>query len=133
MQSLYTKGKEKIMRSQIDLVSDTIKVILLANTYTVNLATDEFLSNIEAHRLSSDVTLAGKSVAGGAWDANDIVFPAVVAGHKAKAIAFYKDTGTASTSALIHYTEEITGFPLDTNGGNIGVDFDNGVNKIFSL
>ena len=43
------------------------------------------------------------------------------------------DTGVAGTSALLAYIDNITGFPLATNGGDITIQWDNGAYRIFSL
>ena len=129
----YTKGKEKILSADIDWVTDTIKVLLVKNTYPQNLATDEFLSDIEAYRLNTDQTLSGKSITDGIFDAADATWTAVTAGDTSEGVVIYKDTGSAATSPLLIYIDSITGFPLATNGGDITAAWDNGANKIFSL
>lgn len=131
--ALYSKGKEKILSAAVNFVTDTIKVMLVKNTYPQNLASDEFLSSVEAYRLSTDQTLSAKSVASGAFDAGDATFAAVTAGDTSEGVVIYKDTGSAATSPLIAYIDVITGFPLATNGGDITIQWDNGAYKIFSL
>ena len=131
--ALYSKGKEKILSAAGNFVTDTIKVMLVKNTYPQNLASDEFLSSVEAYRLNTDQTLAAKSVASGAFDAGDATFAAVTAGDTSEGVVIYKDTGSAATSPLIAYIDLITGFPLATNGGDITIQWDNGAYKIFSL
>lgn len=131
--TLYTKGKEKILRGQINFETDVIKVALVANTYIQNVTTDEFLSSVSAAVLNTDQTLAAKSITGGAFDASDVTWPAVTAGATTEGVVIYKDTGSAATSPLIAYIDTITGFPLSTNGGDITVQWDNGAYKIFSL
>ena len=131
--ALYNKGKEKILSGAINFTSDTVKVILVKNTYPQNLATDEFLTDVSAYRLNSDQTLASKSVATGVFDAGDVTYTAVTAGDTSEGVVIYKDTGTAGTSPLLAYIDTITGFPLATNGGDITIQWDNGAYKIFSL
>ena len=131
--ALYTKGKERILKGEIDFSTDTIKVALIKNDYLQSLTTDEFLSDIAAHVLSTAQTLVGKSVTGGIFDANDISYPSVASGEISEGVVIYKDTGTASTSPLIAYIDTITGFPLTTNGGDVNITWDNGAYKIFSL
>ena len=131
--ALYAKGKEKILSGAIDLVSDTIKVLLVKNTYPQNLATDEFLSDVSGYRLNTDQTLGSKSVAAGVFDAGDATWSAVTAGDISEGVVVYKDTGVAGTSPLLAYIDTITGFPLATNGGDITAAWDNGAYKIFSL
>ena len=129
----YTKGKEKILSADIDWVTDTIKVMLVKNTYPQNLATDEFVADISAYRLNTDQTLGSKTVAGGIFDAGDATFTAVTAGDTSEGVVIYKDTGAEATSPLLLYIDTITGFPLATNGGDITIAWDNGAYKIFSL
>ena len=131
--ALYAKGKEKILSKQIDFLTDTIKVMLVKNTYPQNLATDEFLSDVVAYRLNTDQTLGSKSVAAGVFDAGDATWSAVTAGDISEGVVIYKDTGVAGTSPLLAYIDTITGFPLATNGGDITAAWDNGAYKIFSL
>ena len=131
--ALYTKGKEKILSGAINFTSDTLKVALVKNDYAQNLATDEFYSSISASVLNTDKTLLAKTVAGGAFDADDVTWTAVAAGAVSEGVVIYKDTGNPATSPLIAYIDTITGFPLATNGGDITVQWDNGAYKIFSL
>jgi len=128
----YAKGKEKILSAAINYPSDTIKASLVSTGYTPNASTDEFFNTISAHVLAT-LTLSSKSVAAGALDAGDLTFPAVASGSTAKAVVLWKDTGTSTTSPLLQYIDQITGFPLATNGGDIAVQWDGGSNKIFSL
>lgn len=129
----YAKGKEKILSADIDWVTDTIKVMLVKNTYPQNLSTDEFLDDVEAYRLNTDQTLSGKSITNGVFDAADPTWTAVTAGDTSEGVVIYKDTGSAATSPLLIYIDSITGFPLATNGGDVTAAWDNGANKIFSL
>lgn len=107
--------------------------MLVKNTYPQNLATDEFLSDVDAYRIGTDQTLGAKTVAGGVFDAGDPTWTAVTAGDTSEGVVVYKDTGVAGTSPLLLYIDTITGFPLATNGGDITVQWDNGTYKIFSL
>ena len=129
----YVKGKEKILSGTVNYPTDTVKVALVKNTYPQNLATDEFFGPISAYVVGTPQTLANKSVVAGAFDADDVTFLAVTAGDTLEGVVIYKDTGVAGTSPLLHYIDTITGFPLATNGGDITVQWDNGISKIFSL
>jgi len=129
----YRLGAEKVLGKQIDFVADTLKAILLKNTYVKNLTTDEFLSDISAYRMDTDVTLSGKSKTLGVFDCDDIAWTSVAAGDTASCVVIYKDTGAEATSPLLLWTDNITGFPLAANGGNITVEIDAGAYKFFSL
>lgn len=131
--ALYAKGKEKILSGGINFMTDTIKVALVKSAYGVSLGAHEFLSDLGADTLSSHQTLAGKSITNGIFDASDPTWPTVAAGDTASCVVIFKDTGVAGTSPLLAYIDQITGFPLSTNGGNITPEWDNGSYKIFSL
>lgn len=131
--AFYAKGKEKMLSGSIDWVSNTIKVMLVKNTYPQNLATDEFVADISAYRLSTDQTIGSRSVTGGVIDGGDVTYPAVTAGDTSEGVVIYKDTGAEATSPLLMYIDTITGFPLATNGGDIIVQWDNGAYKIYSM
>jgi len=131
--ALYSKGKQKILSGDIDFSTDSILAALVKNTYSVNLSTHEFLTDISTYVLNSAQTLSSKSVTNGVFDAADITYTAVTAGDTALAVVLYKDTGVAGTSPLLAYIDTITGFPLATNGGDITIQWDNGSYKIFSL
>lgn len=131
--ALYGKGKEKLLSGSINLSSDTIKVALVSSSYTPNLSTHEFYSDISATVLGTPQTLGSKTITLGVFDAADPTFAAVAAGSTAKAAVIYKDTGLASSSPVLAYIDTITGFPLATNGGDIVIQWDNGANKIFAL
>ena len=131
--SLYAKGKEKFLSGAINLITDTIKVALVKNTYPQNLTTDDFYDDISAYVIGTPQTLAAKSVALGVFDAGDVTYTAVTAGDTLEGVVIYKDTGVAGTSPLLAYIDTITGFPLATNGGDITIQWDNGAYKILSL
>lgn len=129
----YAKGKEKILKGEIDFLTDTIKVAMVKNTYPQNLSTDEFFSVVSSYVLGTPQTLSGKSVTSGIFDADDPVFAAVAAGDVSEGVVIYKDSGSAATSPLLEFIDTIVGFPLTTNGGDIVVQWDGGSYKIFSL
>ena len=66
-------------------------------------------------------------------DADDLNFGPLAAGSTIKAIALFKDTGLPSTSPLLCYLDEVTGFPFATNGGEVAIPWSDGPAKILSL
>lgn len=130
---MYVKGIEQLMQAGINLVSDTIKVVLVdAADYTVDLATHDFFNDVAAGSRVATATLGSKAVTGGAFDAADVTF-STVTGDPSEALIIYKDTGTESTSPLIMYIDTATGLGVTPNGGDITVTWDNGANKIFKI
>lgn len=131
--AFYAKGKERMLLGSVNWSSDTIKAALVKNTYPQDLAADEFYSAISSYVLNTPQTLGSKTYAAGVFDAADVTFAAVTAGDTTEGIVIYKDTGNPATSPLLIYIDQITGFPLATNGGDVVVQWDNGSYKIFSL
>jgi hypothetical protein len=129
----YAKGKQAILSAEVNYLTATLKAVLMSNAYPQNLAVDEFYADISAYALAAPITLTGVSIANGVFDADDVTFPAVAAGSTGEGVAIFVDTGNPATSRLLHYIDTITSFPVATNGGDVTVQWDNGVNKIFQL
>lgn len=132
--ALYDKARQKFLAGELDWDADTIKVVLVDTaTYTVDLASDEFLSAIPAdERVATSSALTNKSTTAGVADADDITFSEVM-GDPCEALVIFKDTGDPDTSPLIAYIHVATGLPVTPNGGDINVTWDSGPNKIFKL
>ena len=134
--ALYDLGRQTFLEGGIAWLTDNIKAVLVdtrGGHYTVNLATDQFLSAIAAgDRIATSGNLASKTSSAGVADAADITMTAVT-GAQVGAIVLYKDTGVAGTSPLIAYLDTVTGLPLTPSGADETVAWDNGANKIFKL
>lgn len=132
--ALYDKGREKFLKGEISWNSHDIKCVLVdAADYTVNLASDEFLSSIAAGgRVATSANLGTKTTTAGVADAADITF-STVTGDPSEALVIYKDSGDPATSPLIAYIDTATGLPVTPNGGDVTVTWDSGANKIFKL
>ena len=130
--AIYPKAKESLLKGELDLEDNTIKVVLVdTGTYTYNAAHDFYndLSGV----LGSGVALSSKTVALGVFDAADVTFTTPSAGTSIEALVIYKDTGNVATSNLIAYIDAGTGLPFTTNGADIDIVWDSGSNKIFAL
>lgn len=66
-------------------------------------ASGDNLDDIDAARLGTDQTLASPTVTAGVAGAANPTWPTVASGANVRAVALYKDTGTASTSRIIGY------------------------------
>lgn len=131
---LYAKYREAALQGQINWLTDNIKVVLVDSaTYTPNLATHQYLSDIPSGaRVATSANLSAKAATGGVADAGDVTFPSVT-GPVSEILVIYKDTGTEATSPLICYIDAATGLPVTPNGGDITVIWPNDSGKIFSL
>lgn len=132
--TLYPAFKERALRGETDLLTTPVRLALVDTAlYTFDL-THADLTALGSAVVSAPQLLVNKSVANGVFDADDVVFPAVLpVGTTVEALVLYLDTGVAATSTLIAYLDTLTGLPFLANGGAAEVRFDNGSNKIFRL
>ena len=123
--ALYARSRSKSWGGDIDLLNDRIIAALLDITsYTVNIATDEFLSDLPSGAVVASVVLTGKSLGtAGDFYADDAVFPAVPDGTKIGAILLYKDTGFAADRRLIYYDDQATNLPATGDGTDVTVSW----------
>lgn len=127
----FPKGAEKLLRGQINVVADTVKVALIPQGYTFS-TTHEFLSSIGTP-VGTAQTLANKTVTGGVLDADDVSFGALASGSTIAGVVLYKDTGNASTSPLLAIKDQGAGLPFATSGAVFGVQWSGSSSRIFSL
>lgn len=131
--ALYAKAKEAFLSGLIDLTTDTIKATLLDSAdYTPDLAAHDFIDDVPAGARVATVTLSGKSVTGGVFDAADVTASAVT-GDQCEYIIIWQDTGTESTSRLIAIIDTATGLPITPNGADIVLQWSNDTAHIFQL
>lgn len=133
--ALYDNGRESFLRGEISWNGDNIKAVLVDTaSYSVDLAADQFLSDIPAgERVATSGNLASKTTVDGVADAADVTFSSVT-GDQSEALVLYQDTGSASTSRLIAYIDSATGLPVTPNGGDVTISWDDTADlKIFKL
>lgn len=132
--ALYDTGRAAFLTAGVNWTSDNIKVALVnTSSYTVNLATDQFLNIIPGGAIvATSGNLTSTTATAGVANAANLTYTAV-SGSTIGALVIYKDTGVSSTSQLIAYIDNATGLPVTPNGGNITVTWDTGANKIFKL
>jgi hypothetical protein len=126
---VYPITKAAILGADVDLLADTIKVILVDADYTYSAAHD-FLNDVAAGaRIGSAVTLTNKAVTLGVFTADDPTFTAVAAGDTVTGIIVYQHTGNEATSRLIAYTNrkaDTTAISVATSNGNITLSWPSG-------
>ena len=113
--AMYNKVKGALGNGDIDWVNDTtIKVMLLTNSYTLNVDHD-FVNDVNSYEVSgTGYTAGGKAITSRSitidnaddnaqYDAADVEWTtSTITAYKG---VVYKDTGTASTSPLICYLD----------------------------
>ena len=97
------------------------------------LATDDNLDDITTtSRVATSANLSSKTVTDGVADAADETLSSV-SGASVESFTIYEDSGAEATSQLICNIDTATGLPLTPNGGDVTIQFDAGVNRIFKL
>ena len=131
---LYVKGKENLGKKNIDLIGDTIVAILVdTSLYTIDLDNDEFQSDIPPNAVVYERTLTAKTFVDGVFDADDVLYPSLVSDLLIGAVILVQDTGVYSTSKLLFAVDNSSSFPIQPDGTDFTVSWDDGSNKIFKL
>jgi hypothetical protein len=138
--ALYNSFKKKALQGLVALDTDTIDVALVKSTYTPNIDTDTFWSDVSANEATgTGYTAGGAALASKALTvdtANDLVkFTAADTSWPSSTVTaryavIYKNTGTASTSPLIGYID--FGADKTTSGDTFYIQWDatNGILKL---
>lgn len=106
----------------IDLLSDTIKVVLIdTDVVAPNVSTHDYFDDVASAAVAS-ATLASKTTTAGAFDSADPTFTAAT-GNESEELVLYSDTGGGNdTDPLIaNYDTFSSGMPVQPNGGDITV------------
>lgn len=128
MSVFYNAGKASILKGDIDLENDTIKLAFMATAYTPDKDTHVFWSDVSASLASGTTaqTLASKAVNTdntndrAEFDATDISAPAITT--STNKFVIYKDTGNPATSPLIACIDIVEG-TLSPIAGTLALTF----------
>ena len=131
--SHFIAGVVALGSAAVNLVSDTIRVMLCTAAWTANTSTHDNFDDIDVGARVAYATLSGKSFTGGVFDADNPTFTGVSAGATVTQIAIYKWTGTESTSKLLYRIDSYAGLPLLTDGTDITLSWPDDANKIFKV
>ena len=133
--ALYTLGKQGLLHGSFVLDSDTIKLALVSSSYSPNIATDQYWSDVNSFVVGVPGAMGSITITNGVFNSAAVTFSAVASGSTVRYFVIYKDTGSASTSPLLVLIDTTTGvsLPFATNGGDITFTPDSGTNKIFKL
>lgn len=114
--AIYNPAKVSFLKGELTLVSGTIKAMLLTHSYTPNIDTQQFVSDISANEVSTGgtgytrQTLTTKAVVQDSsndrayFDADDIIINNTTI-PDVRYIALFQDTGSDATSRLIGYID----------------------------
>lgn len=121
---VYGLAQAGLASKTIDLVNDSIKVMLCTSVYAPNQDTHQFKSDVTNEVTGTGYTAGGQALTGKAlsysatghtetWTAANPSFPASTI--TARFAVFYQDTGTSTTSRLIAYWD--FGVDVASSGG----------------
>lgn len=132
---IYGKAKQSLLNGEFNISSDSLKVLLVTDSYVPNQNVDQFVSNISSSYIKQRTSsLTNVTNILGVIDA-DNASVANYDGSAFKALVIYKDSGTDSTSRLLAYIDTATGLPflgINTTT-DITINWSNGSSKIISL
>lgn len=133
---IYGKAKEFLLRGQINVISNQVKVLLINNSlYTPSQNTDQYVSDINPSSIRwRSNPLQNISVTLGVLDADDLIISDYT-GESFNSIVGYQVGTSDANSRLIFYIDTATGLPFSgaSSSSTVTIVWENGANKIISL
>lgn len=131
---LLPKARERMLAGGLNLLAGVVKVQLIDTAAYTYSDAHQFLSDIPSGaRIGAPVTLAGKSITNGVFDADDPTFSGLSGAPTIEALAYYVDTGNEATSPFFYYADTGSGLPIAAGATGGTVTHDSGPNKIFAV
>jgi hypothetical protein len=122
--ALANAFRQDLVGADIDLLADTIKVVVVDSGYTFNAAHDNLDDVIAGARVATSAALGAKTGTNGYFDSSDVVFTALASGDTITGLWLFKDTGVETTSRLIAWYDtnaSAAAISVATNGGDISI------------
>jgi hypothetical protein len=137
---VFDPAREGFLKGEIAWTGTPTTKVSLLRGYTYDPA-DKFVSDVTATgTIHATVTLANKTNTNGVADADDITFTAPSANLTDHVLLIYQASAVgggadvaASAQRVIALIDTANGLPVQPNGADISVAWDNGANKIFKL
>jgi hypothetical protein len=138
---MFNPAREGFLIGEINWSTGVIKAALVRG-YTLDV-TDKFVSEVTAaggtlHATSA--ALASKTAIDGIADAAAVTYTTPAASANDHSVLIFQSSAVgggadvaASAQRLICWIDTATGVPVQPNGSNITLTFDDGPNKIFHL
>jgi|SRR5436190_21839063 hypothetical protein len=121
--ALYPKTKAAMLQGGVNLITATVKALLIDLADYAYDAAHDFLNDVPvAARVAVSGALSGKAINDlGQFDSGDPIFTSV-AGDQLEAVILFIDTGDESTSRLVLFQDTgVTGMPLTPDGNNVQI------------
>lgn len=119
----FEAGKRRLLA---ELLSGTVRASLIDSaSYTPDLSTDTWFSDIPGAAVAASAEITGKTVSGdGVFDGADTTFASVAAGPALSMLVIWIDSGVPSTSPLVALIDVFTsGVPVTPDGDDIVVQW----------
>jgi len=131
----YTYAKSEILKGNIDLSSDDIRVMLVMSNTTADTEQDtdfiDQLGTLDEHdganyarkELANEAVAVDDANNRGEFDADDVTWTALGVGtRQAVGAVVYKHVNDDTDSVLIAYIDT-GGFPFDASGGDVTIQW----------
>jgi hypothetical protein len=132
---MYDVAKQAFLDGAIDLNTDTIKVRLVSDDDYTASTSHTAMTSVTKYGSSTDDTITSPTITNGVFDAaNDAAAFSSVAIDGTKtvdALVIFKFVTDDAGSTPILYIDLASS--VTPNGGDIGITWDSGANKIFAL
>lgn len=118
--AIYPNAKGHFLAGDIDVDTDTLKIVLVDTASYTYSASHDALDDIPAGmRLATSGAVTTKTTTSGTLDFDDVTVSGLDTGETADAYVLYVDSGVEATSYLIAYKDSAAELPL---AGATGVD-----------
>jgi len=133
---IYAKAKESLLKGEINLISNQLKVLLIDNSiYTPQQNVDQYVSDVPANAIKKmSNALENVTVTLGVVDASDLLIPDYN-GLPFNALIGYQVGANDSSSRLVFYVDNAAGlpFPGSSSTSPVTIVWENNPTKIISL
>ena len=121
---LQSIGSAALLGTQIDLVNDDIRALLVTSAYTPDTSAtgDQFVSTISGIGgaiLARSGSIASKTLTGGVWNFAAFTWSLVPTGHVGKYVVLYKFNASDAAAPLILIDDTGNNLPVTTDGGDL--------------
>lgn len=132
---VYGKAKQSLLNGQINVLSNSLKILLVDSSYVPSANSDEYVSNINPTYIKNrSAIIQNVTNTLGVLDADDITI-LEHDGVAFKAIVLYQNGASDSDSRLIAYIDTSIGLPFAGVNFSLPVTiiWSNDLSKILSL
>lgn len=120
--ALVNAFRQDLVGADIDLLADTIILVLVDSSYVFDAAHDNLNDVGAGSRIATSGALANKTGTNGYFDSDPVVFSSVAGGDTVAGFWMCKSSGVESTSRLICWYDTnaaSAAISTPTNGANI--------------